>query len=113
MVLASGEQVTASETENADLFWAVRGAGQVRRHPTSLDSLSLPKLLFSLLHPITPIRRPTNNHSPPQNFGVVTAFTFRGYPQANPVYAGTLIFLPDKLPQIVEFANKFHDKNDG
>jgi FAD/FMN-containing dehydrogenase len=29
MVLASGEQVIASETENEDLFWAVRGAGQV------------------------------------------------------------------------------------
>lgn len=29
IVLASGEQVVASERENADLFWAVRGAGQV------------------------------------------------------------------------------------
>ncbi|KAF2271054.1 FAD-binding domain-containing protein [Lojkania enalia] len=48
-----------------------------------------------------------------QNFGVVTAFTFQGHPQPNPIFAGPLIFLPDKLPQIVEFANKFHTKNDG
>jgi len=74
-VLASGEQVVASESENADLFWAVRGAGQ--------------------------------------NFGVVTAFTFRGHSQTNPVYAGTLIFTPDKLPGIIAFANKFHTSNDG
>ncbi|PSN69942.1 FAD-binding domain-containing protein [Corynespora cassiicola Philippines] len=75
MVLASGEQVKVSETENSDLFWAVRGAGQ--------------------------------------SFGVVTAFTFQGHPQPNPVYAGPLVFLPDKLPQIVQFANKFHEINDG
>lgn len=29
VVLASGEQVVASEKENPDLFWAIRGAGQV------------------------------------------------------------------------------------
>lgn len=29
-MLASGEQVVASETENPDLFWAIRGAGQVK-----------------------------------------------------------------------------------
>lgn len=75
MVLASGEQVTASATSNEDLFWAVRGAGQ--------------------------------------NFGVVTAFTFQAYDQKNPVFAGPLVFLPDKIPQIVEFANKFHTSNDG
>ncbi|KAF2856528.1 FAD-binding domain-containing protein [Plenodomus tracheiphilus IPT5] len=75
VVLASGEQVVASETSHSDLFWALRGAGQ--------------------------------------NFGVATAFTFQGYEQKNPVFAGPLIFLPDKLPQIVEFANKFHTTNDG
>jgi hypothetical protein len=75
IVLASGLLVTASTTQNADLFWAIRGAGQ--------------------------------------NFGVVTAFTFRGHPQPNPVFAGTLVFPPEKIPQIVEFANKFHEKNTG
>ncbi|CAO2657709.1 Nn.00g038350.m01.CDS01 [Neocucurbitaria sp. VM-36] len=75
IVLASGEQVIASEASNPDLFWAVRGAGQ--------------------------------------NFGVVTAFTFQGYEQQNLVFAGPLVFLPDHIPQIVDFANKFHTTNDG
>ncbi|KAF2643186.1 FAD-binding domain-containing protein [Massarina eburnea CBS 473.64] len=75
IVLASGEQVTASSTSNPDLFWAVRGAGQ--------------------------------------NFGVATAFTFQAYPQTNPVYAGPLIFLPDKIPEVIAFVNKFHTANDG
>jgi hypothetical protein len=75
VVLASGKQVTASETENEDIFWAIRGAGA--------------------------------------NFGVVTSFTFQGFPQKEPVFAGALVFLPDKIPQIVDFMNKFHDTNDG
>lgn len=75
IVLASGEQLVASESSHPDLFWAVRGAGQ--------------------------------------NFGVTTAFTFRGYEQKNPVFAGPLVFLPDKIPQVVDFANKFHKSNDG
>lgn len=75
VVLASGEAVTASKDTNADLFWAIRGAGQ--------------------------------------NFGVVTNFTFQGYPQENPVFAGPLVFPPTALPQIVEFMNKFHTTNDG
>ncbi|KAL6705873.1 hypothetical protein ACN47E_006333 [Coniothyrium glycines] len=75
MVLASGEQVTASPASHADLFWAVRGAGQ--------------------------------------NFGVATAFTFQGHTQTTPVFAGPLLFLPDKIPEIVAFANKFHTANNG
>jgi hypothetical protein len=75
VVLASGTRTTASENENPDLFWAIRGAGA--------------------------------------NFGVVTSFTFHAFSQRNPVFAGPLIFLPDKLPQVVAFANKFHKKNDG
>lgn len=75
IVLASGEQVTASNTSNSDLFWAVRGAGQ--------------------------------------NFGVVTAFTFQAHDQKTDIFAGPLIFLPDKIPQIVEFVNKFHATSDG
>ncbi|PVI00724.1 FAD-binding domain-containing protein [Periconia macrospinosa] len=75
IVLASGDQLTASETQNPDLFWAIRGAGQ--------------------------------------NFGVVTSFTFRGFDQPNPVYAGTLLFPLDKLPQVLAFINTFHASNDG
>ncbi|KAL1611741.1 hypothetical protein SLS59_000460 [Nothophoma quercina] len=48
-----------------------------------------------------------------QNFGVVTSFTFQGYPQPNPVFAGPLVFPPTALPQIVSFMNKFHSTNDG
>lgn len=43
----------------------------------------------------------------------MTSFTFRAYAQPNPVFAGPLVFLPDKLPQIISFANKFHATNDG
>jgi hypothetical protein len=75
IVLASGTQTTASEKENSDLFWAIRGAGA--------------------------------------NFGVVTSFTFQAFLQKDPIFAGPLIFLPDKLPQVVAFANKFHETNDG
>lgn len=75
VVLASGEVVTASKSENEDLFWAIRGAGQ--------------------------------------NFGVVTKFTFQGYPQENRVFAGPLVFPPTALAKIVEFMNKFHETNDG
>ena len=48
-----------------------------------------------------------------QNFGVVTAFTFQGYDQTNPIFAGALIFTPDKLAQVVGFLNHFHTANDG
>jgi hypothetical protein len=75
MVLADGRIVTASETENDDLFWAVRGAGQ--------------------------------------DFGVVTEFVFKAYPQKDPVFTGLLFFDADKLPQIVEFANRFPTLTDG
>lgn len=75
VVLADGSIVTASEKENADLFWAIRGAGQ--------------------------------------QFGVVTEFMYQGFEQSNPVWAGLLGFPPEKLPQIVEFANKFHETSNG
>lgn len=43
----------------------------------------------------------------------MTAFTFQAYPQQNAVFAGPLVFLPEKIPQIVKFADKFHATNDG
>lgn len=39
------------------------------------------------------------------NFGVVTEFTFQAFEQSDDVYAGLLAFTPDKLEQVIEFAN--------
>lgn len=71
MVLADGRIVMASDTENSNLFWAIRGAGQ--------------------------------------EFGVVTEFVFKAHPQKHPVFAGLLYFTADKLPKVVEFANRFEE----
>lgn len=35
------------------------------------------------------------------NFGIVTEFTFKLFPQPNTVWSGMLIFTPDKLPDLV------------
>lgn len=43
IVLANGEAVTASETENTDLFWAVRGAGSSFGVVTSFTSKVFPQ----------------------------------------------------------------------
>ncbi|RDW84182.1 FAD-binding oxidoreductase [Aspergillus mulundensis] len=67
VVLGNGEIVTASERENPDLFWALRGAGY--------------------------------------NFGIVTEFTFQGYEQKDPVYAGILAYTPDKVERVIEILN--------
>lgn len=56
--------VTASKTENPDLFFAIRGAGG--------------------------------------NFGVVTEFVLQLHPQRSKVYAGLLLYSPDKLESIVQ-----------
>ena len=74
IVLADGRLVTTSETENADLFWAIRGCGSA--------------------------------------FGVAVEFTYQGFEQG-PVWAGLLIHTPDKLAEVVNFANKFDKINDG
>ncbi|KAK2732728.1 hypothetical protein FQN57_002482 [Myotisia sp. PD_48] len=67
MVLADGRIVTASNDEETDLFWAIRGAGH--------------------------------------NFGVAYDFTYRGYEQENEVFAGNLVFPPEKLEAVIEFLN--------
>lgn len=67
LVLADGRILNASEEENPELFWAIRGAGH--------------------------------------NFGVVSEFTFKAFEQKSKVYAGLVAFAPDKLEQIIEFAN--------
>jgi hypothetical protein len=68
IVLADGSIVTASHSENSDLFWAVRGAGQA--------------------------------------FGVVVEFTYRAHEQKSPVWAGTLVFVPDNVEALAEAANQ-------
>ena len=54
--------MTASDTENPDLFWGIRGGGS--------------------------------------NFGVVTEFVLKLYPQRRTVYTGTIVFIPAQIPQI-------------
>ncbi|KAL6903004.1 hypothetical protein GGI43DRAFT_329731 [Trichoderma evansii] len=67
VVVADGRLLSVSENENADLFWAIRGAGH--------------------------------------NFGVAVEFTLRGHDQPNEIYAGGLVFTPDKLVPIVDGFN--------
>lgn len=67
IVLANGDVVRSSASENTDLFWGIRGAGQ--------------------------------------SLGVVTEFTYRAHDQPNPVWAGQLLFSPDKLESVIEFGN--------
>jgi FAD/FMN-containing dehydrogenase len=70
IVMVNGEIPNASQTENQDLFWAIRGSGS--------------------------------------NFGVVTSFTFKGYPKPPVVYKPTLVFAHSQLPQLLEVINKLY-----
>ncbi|GLA47601.1 hypothetical protein AnigIFM63604_002279 [Aspergillus niger] len=72
IVTADGCILDASETENAELFWAVRGAGA--------------------------------------QLGVVTRFLYRVHHQEE-VWSGILAFAPETLPQLVAFANGFHNRD--
>ncbi|PYH87523.1 FAD-binding domain-containing protein [Aspergillus ellipticus CBS 707.79] len=48
------------------------------------------------------------------NFGVVTEFTLQGYDQKEDVSAGVVAFAPEKLEEIIEFANQLvADETDG
>jgi len=67
VVVPDGRILTASETENPDLFWAIRGAGH--------------------------------------NFGVTVEFTLRAHDQPHDVYAGALVFTPDKMNALVDALN--------
>ena len=74
MVLADGSIIEASDENNRDLFWAVRGAGQA--------------------------------------FGIATEFVFRAHKVPATVFGGLMYFDVDKLPKIIEFANRFDERQD-
>ncbi|KAG5651068.1 hypothetical protein H0H81_010003 [Sphagnurus paluster] len=69
VVTADGSVLTASDTENPDLFFGIRGAGS--------------------------------------NFGVVTEFVLKLYPQRATVYHGMLIFPPAALEKLLEVTTKW------
>lgn len=46
-------------------------------------------------------------------FGVATSFVFQGYEQKNAVWGGLTVFAPDKLPDIVNFANQVLEVSKG
>lgn len=47
-----------------------------------------------------------------QAFGVATEFVFRAHSIRPSTFGGTMYFSVDKLPEVVRFANKFHEKQD-
>ncbi|KZT62407.1 6-hydroxy-D-nicotine oxidase [Calocera cornea HHB12733] len=69
VVIANGDILTCSETDNADLFWGIRGAGS--------------------------------------NFGPVTSFTFKVFPQPNPIWSGLLVYPPPLLTPLFDAAAKW------
>ncbi|GKZ75196.1 hypothetical protein AnigIFM50267_003127 [Aspergillus niger] len=48
-----------------------------------------------------------------QSFGVAIELGLRAHIQDHHVFAGTLLFTPDKLPTLVDFANRFETITDG
>jgi hypothetical protein len=70
IVTADGQVLTASNSENTDLFFAIRGGGG--------------------------------------NFGVATEFVLRLHPQRPTIYAGPIIFAPDKLEGLVELTTTWY-----
>jgi hypothetical protein len=69
VVTADGSVLTASEEQNSDLFFAIRGGGG--------------------------------------NFGVVTEFVFKLYPQRPTIYSGMMIFAPPALEKVIEATNNW------
>lgn len=72
MVTADGSILTASETENPDLFWGIRGGGS--------------------------------------NFGVVTEFVLRLYPQRRNIFCGLVIYSPDQLEALLDVTQAWWSK---
>lgn len=48
-----------------------------------------------------------------QSFGVAVSFTFQAYVQREPVWGGLLVFKPDALEKVLEFANKLVQETNG
>jgi len=81
VVLASGDIVRANEKENSDLFWAIRGI-----------EFRWSYFLFT---------------GGGGNFGVVTEFTFQGYPHNNSVWSGSLVYSAEQIVDVVATWNKW------
>ena len=47
-----------------------------------------------------------------QAFGVATEFSFRAHSISPSVFGGTIYFTVDKLPQVVHFANRYHEQQE-
>ena len=84
MVVADGRIVKASENENPDLFWGIRG-------------------IFSLLII-------ANRIGGGSNLGVVSEFVIRLHPHQGNVFGGFTILTPDKIPGIVSAFNNLWAK---
>lgn len=86
VVVANGRIVKASETENPDLFWGIRGI---------------------TLHTSKTISDTAGGGS---NFGVVSEFVIRLFPHQGHVFGGMAMFTPDKVPGIVSAFNNLWAK---
>jgi FAD/FMN-containing dehydrogenase len=85
VVVADGRIVKASETENSDLFWGIRG-------------ISLP---FKMI---------ADGIGGGSNLGVVSEFVIRLFPHQGNVFGGMAMFTPDKIPGMVTAFNNLWAK---
>lgn len=81
VVTADGRIVKASERENEDLFWGIRGISPV--------VFVIPELILG----------------GGSNFGVIYEFVIKLYPHQGDVFGGFMVFSPDKLPGIMDAWN--------
>jgi FAD/FMN-containing dehydrogenase len=82
VVVADGRIVKASNTENPDLFWGIRGI--YLKNPLILGGGS--------------------------NFGIVYEFVIRLHPHQGKCFGGLAVVSPEKIPQIVSSFEKFWEQ---